>query len=64
MQHSELETVRREKLAQLRDLGIDPYPPELFPVNTMTPEIKTDFEAGKKVVMAGRLMSRRIQGKA
>ncbi len=64
MQLSEPELVRREKLTQLRALGINPYPAELFPVNTMTTEIKQNFEEGKKVVIAGRLMSRRIQGKA
>ncbi len=64
MQLSEPELVRREKLIQLRTLGINPYPAELFPVNTMTTEIKQHFEEGKKVIIAGRLMSRRIQGKA
>jgi len=64
MQLSEPELVRREKLIQLRALGINPYPAELFPVNTMTTEIKQHFEEGKKVIIAGRLMSRRIQGKA
>jgi len=64
MQLSELEIIRREKLAQLVKLGINPYPPELYPVDTMTSAIKQDFEEGKKVVIAGRLMSRRIQGKA
>lgn len=64
MQLSELEIIRREKLAQLVTLGINPYPPELYPVDTMTSGIKQDFEEGKKVVIAGRLMSRRIQGKA
>ncbi|MCF6306546.1 MAG: lysine--tRNA ligase [Flavobacteriaceae bacterium] len=64
MQLSEPELVRREKLIQLRALDINPYPAELFPVNTMTTEIKQRFEEGKKVIIAGRLMSRRIQGKA
>ena len=64
MQLSEQEQVRREKLTQLRNLGINPYPAHLFPVNTMTTDIKKQFEEGKKVVIAGRLMSRRIQGKA
>ena len=61
---SEQETVRRESLEKLRNLGIEPYPAELFPVNTLTSEIKENFEEGKKVIVAGRLMSRRIQGKA
>ena len=64
MQLSEQEQVRREKLIQLRKLGINPYPAHLFPVDTMTTEIKKQFEEGKEVIIAGRLMSRRIQGKA
>ncbi len=64
MQLSEQEQVRREKLTQLRALGINPYPADLFPVDTMTTDIKQQFEEGKKVIIAGRLMSRRIQGKA
>ena len=64
MQLSEQEQVRREKLAKLRELGIDPYPAPLFPVDTLSSAIKSDFQEGKSVVIAGRLMSRRIQGKA
>ena len=64
MQLSELELIRREKLAQLRQLGINPYPADLYPVDSNSKEIKNDFEEGKKVNIAGRLMSRRIQGKA
>ena len=64
MQLSEQELVRREKLAKLRALGINPYPADLFPVKQTSKDIKTDFEEGKKVVIAGRLMSRRIQGSA
>lgn len=64
MQLSELEIVRREKLAQLREMGINPYPADLFPVTDTSKKIKQHFETGKKVVIAGRLMSRRIQGKA
>ena len=64
MQLSEQEQVRREKLKQLRNLGINPYPANLFPVDTITTEIKKQFEEGKKVIIAGRIMSRRIQGKA
>jgi lysyl-tRNA synthetase class 2 len=64
MQLSELEIIRREKLAQLIALGINPYPPELYPVDAMTSGIKQDFEEGKKVVIAGRLMRKKIQGKA
>ena len=64
MQLSEQEIVRREKLAKLRDMGIDPYPAELYPVDATARGIKEDFEQGRKVVISGRLMSRRIQGKA
>lgn len=64
MQLSEQELVRREKLAQLRALNINPYPAALFPLDTTSKKIKEHFEEGKKVVIAGRLMSRRIQGKA
>jgi lysyl-tRNA synthetase class 2 len=64
MQLSELELIRRDKLNQLRALGINPYPADLYPVDTTSKEIKQNFEEGKKVTIAGRLMSRRIQGKA
>ncbi len=61
---SEQELIRRESLAKLRALGIEPYPADLFPVDTLSSQIKEHFEEGKKVVLAGRLMSRRIMGKA
>ncbi len=64
MQLSEQEAVRREKLVKLRKLGINPYPADLFPVNSNSKEVKENFSEGKNVVIAGRLMSRRIQGKA
>ncbi|MBW2938818.1 lysine--tRNA ligase [Aureisphaera sp. CAU 1614] len=64
MQLSELELIRREKLNQLRELGINPYPAALYPVNHTSKQIKQNFEEEKKVTIAGRLMSRRIQGKA
>ncbi|WP_439130719.1 lysine--tRNA ligase [Polaribacter sp.] len=64
MQLSEQEVVRREKLAKLRDLGINPYPADLFPLNSNSKEIKANFVEEKQVIIAGRLMSRRIQGKA
>jgi len=63
-QLSEQEIVRREKLTKLREMGIDPYPAALYPVNSTSKSIKSDFSEGKKVVISGRLMSRRIQGKA
>ncbi len=64
MQLSEQEIVRREKLSKLRELGINPYPAALYPVDATSKSIKNDFEEGKQVVISGRLMSRRIQGKA
>lgn len=64
MQLSEQELVRREKLEKLRALGINPYPADLFPLNHTSKQIKSNFEEGKQVIIAGRLMSRRIQGKA
>ena len=64
MQLSEQELVRREKLGKLRAMGINPYPADLFPVDHTSKEIKSNYEDGKRVVIAGRLMSRRIQGKA
>jgi lysyl-tRNA synthetase class 2 len=64
MQLSEQEIVRREKLVKLREMGINPYPADLYPLNTNSKEIKQRFTEGKKVIIAGRLMSRRIQGKA
>lgn len=64
MQLSEQELIRRKKLEDLRTLGIEPYPAALYPVNHTTKQIKETFEEGKKVILAGRLMSARIQGKA
>jgi len=64
MQLSEQELVRREKLVKLRNLGINPYPADLFPVDSNSTEIKENFVAGKQVVIAGRLMAINIQGKA
>ncbi|WP_228236104.1 lysine--tRNA ligase [Allomuricauda sp. M10] len=64
MQLSEQEIVRREKLTKLREMGINPYPAALYPVDATSKSIKNDFEESKKVVISGRLMSRRIQGKA
>ncbi|MFK8268627.1 lysine--tRNA ligase [Capnocytophaga cynodegmi] len=64
MQLSEQEIIRREKLDKLKELGINPYPVELYPVDTTSADVKSDFQEGKKVTLAGRLMSVRIQGKA
>ena len=64
MQLSEQEIIRREKLQALRNMGINPYPADLYPVQHTSKGIKENFEEGKKVVIAGRLMSVRDQGKA
>ena len=64
MQLSEQEQVRREKLTKLRELGINPYPANSFPINHTSKQVKETFEEGKQVIIAGRLMSRRIQGSA
>ena len=63
---SEQEIVRRESLQKLRDLGIEPYPAARFDVDSTSKQIKKNYKEGKKqnVVIAGRLMSRRIMGKA
>ncbi len=64
MSLSEQEIVRREKLDKIKAMGIDPFPAALYPVDHLTSEVKEKFEEGKKVIVAGRLMSRRIQGNA
>ncbi len=64
MQLSEQELVRREKLTKLRELGINPYPADLYPVTHTSKQIKAQFETDKKVVIAGRLMLIKVQGKA
>ena len=64
MQLSELEIIRREKLNQLRALGINPYPANLYPVDHTSKAIKEMYSEGQKVVIAGRLMRKKIQGKA
>ena len=63
-QLSEQELVRREKLTKLRELGINPYPANLYPVDHTSKQVKNAFETGKKVVVAGRLMAVKVQGKA
>ena len=64
MQLSEQEIIRREKLKSLRELGINPYPADLFEVKQTSIQIKENFKEGNKVIVAGRLMSVRDQGKA
>jgi lysyl-tRNA synthetase class 2 len=64
---SEQELFRRESLNRLREMGIDPYPAALYPADAYSTDIKAEFkdeESGKLVCIAGRLMSRRIMGKA
>ena len=63
---SEQEKVRRESLQKLRELGIEPYPAEMFDVNITSKQIKDSYKDGNEleVIIAGRLMSRRIMGKA
>jgi lysyl-tRNA synthetase class 2 len=63
---SEQEILRREALTELRNLGIEPYPAAEFITTAYSSEILTDFEKfeGKEVILAGRLMGKRIMGKA
>ena len=61
---SEQEIVRRGKLKKLIEMGINPYPADLFPITTNSKEIKENFKENTNVVIAGRIMSRRIQGNA
>lgn len=64
---SEQELNRRESLAELRSMGIDPYPAAEYPTNAFSTEIKESFDeaaAPREVCIAGRLMSRRVMGKA
>lgn len=65
---SEQELLRRQALDELKKLGINPFPAAEFPVNCSSVEIKAQYDAEKKnlqdVIIAGRLMSRRIMGKA
>ena len=63
---SEQEIVRRESLKSLLDLGIDPYPAHLFKISSSSLKIKNEYEEGSEseVTIAGRIMSKRIMGKA
>ena len=64
---SEQEIVRRQCLQTLRDMGIDPYPAAEFPTNAFSTDIKADFkdeDEPREVVIAGRMMGRRVMGKA
>ncbi len=64
MSLTEQEIIRREKLQKLTEMGINAFPADEYKVTHTTQSIKQNFEEGKKVNLAGRLMSRRIQGKA
>lgn len=72
MQLSEQEIVRRENLQKIRDLGIDPYPAEAYPVSAYAKDIKEGFsdepaegaDNFQEIYIAGRVMSKRIMGKA
>ena len=64
---SEQEIVRRQALQELREMGIDPYPAAEYPTNAFSTDIResfTDDAPQREVVIAGRLMSRRVMGKA
>ena len=65
---SEQEIIRRSSLQKMKEMGIDPYPAAEFPVNVSANEIKLNYNAElnnyQEVVLAGRIMSRRIMGKA
>ena len=61
---SEQEIIRREKLEELKELGINPYPAAQFHVNFYASDLPKLYKDGKNVIVAGRLMSRRIQGSA
>ncbi len=63
---SEQEIGRRQSLQELRNMGIDPYPAAEYPTNAFSTEIKDSFNDGdeREVVIAGRMMSRRVMGKA
>ena len=64
---SEQEIVRRQCLQTLRDMDIDPYPAAEFPTNAFSTDIKADFkdeDEPREVVIAGRMMGRRVMGKA
>lgn len=64
---SEQEIGRRQSLQELRNMGFDPYPAAEFPTNAFSTEIKADYQDGeekREVVIAGRMMTRRVMGKA
>ncbi len=68
IEYSEQELLRRDTLSKLREIGIEPYPAALYPVNAGAAQILAEYDAGKgnfqEVCIAGRIMSRRIMGAA
>ena len=70
IQHSEQELLRRQKLTDIRALGIDPFPPALFPISHLSTEATEKYSTDKEseemkhVTFAGRVMSVRDMGKA
>lgn len=61
---SEQEVQRRDTLSKLKEMGVNPYPADLFEVTDFASELKNNFVDGKNVCLAGRMMSQRIMGKA
>jgi lysyl-tRNA synthetase, class II len=65
---NEQQLIRRQKMQQISEMGINPFPPELYPVNAYAADIKNGFpnnpDAYKHVIIAGRMMTQRIMGKA
>ena len=66
--YTEQEATRRSSLQKLKELGVNPYPAQEFKINTTSTELKNNFSTEKnnfqKIILAGRIMSRRIMGKA
>ena len=61
---TEQEKIRREKLEELKKHGINPYPAQLFPVENLSIDLIKNYKENSNVIIAGRIMSRRIQGNA
>ena len=64
MELSEQEIQRRQTLENIREAGIEPYPAALYPVDAYSADLKNNYEEGKQVCLAGRMMSQRVMGKA
>lgn len=64
MELSEQEIQRRQTLQNIREAGIEPYPAALYPVDAYSTDLKNNYEEGKQVCLAGRMMSQRVMGKA